>query len=202
MNRFGARPTYSKGKHVMSVRSASGLGLSTQRSFGFTTSVRVTLYWRIAVNGGQPDVVADADPLERTEQTIAVRRKRAVARLPRQGSIRQIAHGEIENAGILAGFDRRRDVQPRDIEPADEPVRRDGRRDPRHQPVAGSTATVPDRLVPRSAFGGFRTSSTRTTPDRQRRPPAAAIQRFENTVSCDGLAASPHSDLPKEPWAR
>jgi hypothetical protein len=42
----------------------------------------------IPVNGGQPDIVADADPLERTEQTIAVRRKRAVARLPRRGSIR------------------------------------------------------------------------------------------------------------------
>src|SRR6185369_17114374 len=41
------------------------------------------LVLQIAVRGRQADLIADADALERTKEAIAVRRERAVARLPR-----------------------------------------------------------------------------------------------------------------------
>src|SRR5580765_5136245 len=74
----------------------------------------------LATRSGQPNRVADADPLERAKQAIAMRRKPAVAGLPRQRRVGQVPDGEVERAVVVACLDRRGDVKPRDVEPADQ----------------------------------------------------------------------------------
>src|SRR5215471_14642523 len=81
----------------------------------------------VAVAGRQLDVVADLDAFEPAEQAIAMRGQRAVAWLPRQRSVGKIAHGVVEYACIVAGLDRCRDLQPGDVESADQAVGKVGR---------------------------------------------------------------------------
>src|SRR5215831_10845302 len=79
-----------------------------------------------AVRGRQIDFVTVPDVFEGSEQPVAVRGKRAVARRPWQRGVRQVADGKVEHGVVVAGFHRGREMQTRNLETTDEAV---GQRD-------------------------------------------------------------------------